>query len=105
MTVPSSGGKSAWSSVSSGVYESAARDCKVTNITARWIRAMISWISITGTDRIQANGARFSISRGSIWLFIDWSRWYDNFGNFRAMLRAFPDDTATRIFRITSLAG
>ena len=42
MTVPNSGGKSAWSSVSSWVYESAARGCKVTNIIARWIGAMIS---------------------------------------------------------------
>ena len=42
MTVPNSGGKSAWAWVSSGVHESAARGCKVANITTRWIRAMIS---------------------------------------------------------------
>ena len=103
MTVPNSGGKSAWPCISSGVYESAARGCKVANITARWIRAMISQISITGADMIHANGARFSNSRGSICLFIDWSKWYNNFGDSRAMLRTFPDDRTTRIFRMTSL--
>ena len=55
-----------------------------------------------GTDRIHANRARFSNSRGSIWLFIDGSRWYD-FGDSRTMLQAFPDDRATRIFRMMSL--
>ena len=102
--MPNSGGKSTWSCISSGVRKSAARGCKLANITARWIPGMISWISIMGTDRIHANRARFSNSRGLIWLFIDGSRWYNDFGNSRAMLQAFPDDRATRIFRMTSLA-
>ena len=71
--MPNSSGKSACSCVSSGVYESATSGCKVTNITARWIRAITSSISITGADRIRANIARFSNSRGLIWLFINWS--------------------------------
>ena len=55
-------------------------------------------ISTAGAETILANGARFSNSRGTIWLFINWSRWYNNFGDSSAMLRTFPGDRATRIF-------
>ena len=101
MTEPDSGGKSAGSGGSSGVIESTARGCKVTNIIARWVRAMVS---ITRADRIFSNKARFSNSRRTIWKFINWSRWDNNFGNSSAVLRTFAGDRATGIFRTTSLA-
>ena len=87
-----------------GVYKSATRGCEVTNI-ARWVRAMVSEISTTGADRILANGARFSNSRGMIWKYINWSRWHNNFGNSSVMLRTFAGDRATRIFCMTSLVN
>ena len=105
MTEPSSSGENASSCTASGIYEATARGCKVTDIIAGWICAMVSQVGILTANWILKNEAKFAGSRRTTWELINWRKWDDNFRNTSTMLRAFLGDRVTSVFRMASLAG
>ena len=58
----------------------------------------------SGMKRIVING-KFTFSRKATWKLINWRKCYNNFVDTSAMLRAFPRDSTSTRFRVTSLAG